>query len=105
VFEKAHCILQYLNALCCCYAFLLCTCRHVLKMLGPRTKGSAALARAATLLQKKDDLSQLLASTLKLPPEHRKWLRVCVIALHGGAMLFVYHHVLFRFSIHTQAAT
>lgn len=44
--------------------------RHVLKMLGPRTKGSAALARAATLLQKRDDLSQLLASTLKLPPEH-----------------------------------
>jgi hypothetical protein len=45
-------------------------CRHVLKMLGPRTKGSAALARAATLLQRRDDLSQLLASTLKLPPEH-----------------------------------
>ncbi|KAF6255218.1 hypothetical protein COO60DRAFT_237950 [Scenedesmus sp. NREL 46B-D3] len=44
--------------------------RHVLKMLGPRTKGSAALARAATLLQRRDDLSQLLASTLRLPPEH-----------------------------------
>jgi hypothetical protein len=53
-------------------------------MLGPRTKGSAALARAATLLQKKDDLSQLLASTLKLAPEHCKLSSVdSVVALYS----------------------
>jgi hypothetical protein len=66
-------------------------------MLGPRTKGSAALARAATLLQKKDDLSQLLTSTLKLPPEHRESLHVKQIFMQVAFVTVL--------SIHYQAAS
>eukprot|EP00878_Enallax_costatus_P020352 GHUV01021506.1.p1 GENE.GHUV01021506.1~~GHUV01021506.1.p1 ORF type:complete len:850 (+),score=172.67 GHUV01021506.1:211-2760(+) len=47
--------------------------RRVIKYLGPRTKGGAALARAATLLQHNghnSDLAQLVAASIQLPPEH-----------------------------------
>eukprot|EP00879_Flechtneria_rotunda_P012231 GHRR01012773.1.p1 GENE.GHRR01012773.1~~GHRR01012773.1.p1 ORF type:complete len:1051 (+),score=372.66 GHRR01012773.1:153-3305(+) len=44
--------------------------RRVIKLLGPKTKGTAALMRAATLLQGHAELSQLLLATLKLAPEH-----------------------------------
>lgn len=76
-----HLLTLLLLLLLLSHDWLMCLCRHVLKMLGPRTKGSAALARAATLLQKRDDLSQLLASTLKLPPEHCELLAVDPVML------------------------
>lgn len=67
-------------------ALMPCMIVRVLKYLGPRTKGSAALARATTLLQKNghnSDLAQLVAASIQLPPEHCKWstLKTMVLLL------------------------
>ena len=48
--------------------------RKQLKILGPRSQGALAVARAVTLLtkQKRSELGSLLAASLSLPPEQCK---------------------------------
>jgi hypothetical protein len=43
--------------------------RKIVRMLGPKTKGTATLARAAQLMQQHGDLRELLQATIRLPPE------------------------------------
>jgi hypothetical protein len=46
--------------------------RKLLKGIGPRTKGALAVARAVSMLREreKNEVAQLLAATITMPPEH-----------------------------------
>jgi len=64
--------------------------RKLLKAIGPRTKGSLAVARAVGMLRErhKSEMAQLLGATIMMPQEHCEWalLRVGVVlwGIWGG---------------------
>lgn len=64
--------------------------RKMVRLLGPRTQGTLAVARAVQLLraQKQSDLGALVAATITLKPEHCKCDAACMNMLHTMFIAF-----------------